>query len=170
VRNWRPATAILSIVLACSPASAISLKKDSERKRAPDFELKDSAGRTVRLSDYEGKVVLLDFWATWCAPCKSSIPWFNELSQRYAEAGLEILGVAMDEGGWSTVKPFMEQMRIVYPILLGNPRVAYLYGDVESLPLAFFIDRNRRVAAIHLGPAKRKDFEKTIQALLELRR
>jgi peroxiredoxin len=160
--------AIIAVMtLGVGAASAISLKKEAERKRAPDFELKDAEGKVVRLSDYAGKVVLLDFWATWCGPCKSSIPWMIELSEKYKADGFAVIGVSMDEDGWPAVKPFMEKMKITYPILLGNKRVAYLYGDVEALPLAFFVDRNQRVAAIHPGAASRKEFEKTVQALLE---
>jgi thiol-disulfide isomerase/thioredoxin len=129
--------------------------------------LKNAEGKIVRLSDYSGKVVLIDFWATWCGPCKSSIPWINELSEKYREDGLAVIGISMDEDGWAAVKPFMEQMRMTYPVVMGNKRVAYLYGDVESLPVAFFVDRKQRVAVIHLGPASRKDFEKAIRTLLE---
>ena len=159
---------LLLAAIIPSSAFAITLKKETERKRAPDFELKDSQGRAVRLSEYTGKVVLLDFWATWCTPCKSAMPWLNELSAKYEAEGFAVLGISMDEDGWSVVKPFIEKMEIRYPVVLGNKRVAYLYGDVEALPLAFFVDRNQRVAAIHLGPAGRKEFEKTIRALLAL--
>jgi peroxiredoxin len=157
---------LATVSLLVNPAAAITLKKTAERKRAPDFELKDRNGKIVRLSDYAGKVILLDFWATWCGPCKSSIPWFNELYNKYGPEGLVVLGISMDEDGWTAVKPFMEKLPITYPVLLGNKRVAYLYGEVDSLPLAFFVDRNQRVAAIHLGAPSKKDFEKTIKALL----
>jgi peroxiredoxin len=158
---------ILITALACACLPAITVKKEAERKRAPGFELTDAEGKPVRLSDYAGKVVLLDFWATSCGPCKKSIPWMIELADKYRDAGLAVVGVSMDEEGWTVVKPFVEQMKITYPILLGTKRVGYLYGDVDALPLAFFIDRNQRVAAIHLGAANRKDVEKTIQLLLE---
>ena len=157
---------LATVSLLVNPAAAITLKKTAERKRAPDFELKDRNGKIVRLSDYAGKVILLDFWATWCGPCKSSIPWFNELYNKYGPEGLVVLGISMDEDGWTAVKPFMKKLPITYPVLLGNKRVAYLYGEVDSLPLAFFVDRNQRVAAIHLGAPSKKDFEKTIKALL----
>ena len=149
------------------PLPAITLKSEAARKKAPNFELKDGDGRVVHLSDYAGKVVLLDFWATWCGPCKSAIPWFNELSKKYKADGLEVVGISMDEEGWQVVKPFMEKMEIAYPILMGNKRTAYLYGDVDALPVAFFVDRNQRVAAIHLGAANRKEFEKTLKLLLD---
>jgi cytochrome c biogenesis protein CcmG/thiol:disulfide interchange protein DsbE len=148
------------------PAFAIKLKDEKERKKAPQFELKDRDGKVVRLSDFAGKVVLLDFWATWCGPCKSTIPWFNELTAQYGPQGFAVIGVSMDGDGWPVVAPFMDKMEMKYTVLLGDQRVKYLYGDVEQLPLAFFIDRNGKVAGIHLGPPSRKDLEKAIKALL----
>ena len=167
MRGGLVAAVIAWTVQSATPAGAISLKKEGQRKRAPDFELQDTQGNTVRLSAYKDKVVLLDFWATWCTPCKAAMPWMNELSTKYAGDGLVVLGISMDTGGWPVIKPFTEKMQITYPILLGTPRVAYLYGDVDSLPLAFFVDRSQRVAGIHLGAASRKDFEKTIRLLLD---
>jgi peroxiredoxin len=148
------------------PAYGITLKKVPERKKAPDFELKDSEGRTVHLSDYRGKVVLLDFWATWCIPCKAEIPWLEELHKKYEAEGLAVVGISMDREGWPVVRPFLEKKGVTYPILLGNPRVAYLYGDVDALPVAFFVDREQRVAAIHPGAASRKQVESLVKALL----
>jgi thiol-disulfide isomerase/thioredoxin len=156
---------ITAILIAAAPA-AVSLKKEGERKKAPDFELKDGEGKSVRLSDYDGKVVLIDFWATWCGPCKAEMPWLNELSKRYQSEGLVVLGISMDDDGWTSVKPLIEKMGISYPIVKGNKRVAYLYGDVDALPVGFFVDRQQRVAAIHLGAASRKSFEQTIRTLL----
>jgi peroxiredoxin len=156
--------AVLILSACCS--FAIGVKKETDRKKAPDFEVNDAEGRTVRLSDYAGKVILLDFWATWCTPCKASVPWFNELQAKYSAEGFTVLGVSMDEKGWDVVKPFVEKMQIKYPVALGTKRIAYLYGDVDQLPLAFFIDRAGKVAAIHLGPAGKKEYEKVIRTLL----
>lgn len=167
MKTWAKNRAGALLFCIALTASAITLKKEEARKRAPEFELPDSSGKTVRLSDFNGKVVLLDFWATWCGPCKKSVPWMIELADKYREAGLVVVGVSMDDDGWLVVKPFIEQMKVTYPILLGTKRVAYLYGDSDTLPVAFFIDRQQRVGAIHLGAANRKDVEKTIQALLE---
>jgi len=158
---------IALLALSVSTQAAINVKKEGDRKRAPDFELKDAAGRVVRLSDYQGRVVLLDFWATWCGPCRQSMPWFNEVSEKYSASGLTVLGVSIDKDGWDVVKPFIEKMGIKYPIVVSSARVLYLYGDVESVPLAFLIDRNQRVAAIHPGEASRKDFERALKTLLD---
>ena len=159
--------ALSLIAISAVPAFAVSLKKEGDRKNAPAFELKNAQGQLVKLSDYKGKVVLIDFWATWCLPCKASMPWINELSKQYKDQGVEVLGISMDEDGWEVVKPFVEQMKVEYPIVLGNKRVGYLYGEVDNLPVAFFIDRNQKVAGIHLGAATRKQFESTLQQLLK---
>lgn len=157
---------ITALLTAASAEAAVKLKRESLRKHAPDFELRDESGKLVRLSDFQGRVVLLDFWATWCVPCKAAIPWLNELQTKYREAGLEVIGVSMDEGGWEVVKPFADKMRIGYPVVIGTKRVAYLYGEVKNLPIAFFVDRQHRVAAIHVGAASRREFESAIKLLL----
>jgi peroxiredoxin len=101
-------------------------------KAAPNFTLKDADGRNVSLSDYKGKVVLLNFWATWCGPCKLEIPWFVEFEQKYKDRGFAVLGVSMDEDGWEVVKPYLAKTKVNYRILLGNDDVAKLYGGVDS--------------------------------------
>ena len=146
--------------------AAASLKKEKDRKRAPDFELKDPAGNIIRLSDYKGKVLLLNFWATWCVPCKTEIPWFIELASKYESEGLGVVGISMDEEGWAVVKPFVEKTGINYPVVLGSQRTAYLYGDIEALPVTFLVDRRQRVAAIHAGLARKQDLDNQIQKLL----
>src|SRR5437588_9325940 len=96
----------------CSPSKPVkaAVKPDSERHTAPDFALKDADGKVVRLSDYKGKVVLLDFWATWCGPCKMEIPWFMDFERQHKHEGFSVLGVSMDEDGWDAVKPFVNQL------------------------------------------------------------
>ncbi|MBZ5584209.1 MAG: TlpA family protein disulfide reductase [Acidobacteriia bacterium] len=146
---------------------AASVKPDHERKPAPDFALKDADGRTVRLSDYHGKVVLLDFWATWCDPCKFEIPWFMDMQRRQKDRGFAVLGVSMDDAGWETVKPFVTRMGVNYRVLMGNDEAAQLYGGVDALPTTFLIDRQGRIAAVHVGLGNRKDFEDGVEQLLE---
>ena len=139
----------------------------TDRKPAPDFTLKDSEGRAVRLSDLRGKVVLLNFWATWCQPCAMEIPWFVEFQQQYKARGLEVVGVSMDEDGWTAVKPYIARHNINYRMLLGNDSVSQLYGGVDSLPTTFLIDRAGRIAgAPYVGLAGKNEYLHEIQNLL----
>ena len=146
-------------------SAAVSTKPDKDRKPAPEFELKDADGKTVRLSDYKGKVVLLDFWATWCGPCKIEIPWFIEFERQYKDKGFAVIGVSMDEEGWTVVKPFVSDLAINYRVLQGNDSTADLYGGVNALPTTFLIDREGRVAWKHEGLAGKDDFEDRIKTL-----
>jgi thiol-disulfide isomerase/thioredoxin len=153
-------------LLACTTLDAEFIRNEARRKRAPEFELKDASGSTIKMSDYKGKVVLLDFWATWCVPCRTEIPWFMEFAEKYKQDGLEVLGVSMDKDGWPVVNPYLETMKVNYPVVLGNKRVAYLYGDIDGLPVTLLIDRSQRVAGIHVGLAKKKEIEDQIKRLL----
>jgi peroxiredoxin len=144
-----------------------AVKGDKDRKIAPDFTLKDSDGKTVRLSDYKGKVVLLDFWATWCGPCKIEIPWFMEFEQQFKDKGFAVLGVSMDEDGWGAVKPYLDRLKVNYRIVLGNDKVGDQYGGVDSLPTTFLIDRQGRIASMHVGlTGGKEDFKNDIANLL----
>jgi peroxiredoxin len=143
-----------------------AVKAESERKPAPDFNLKDADGKAVKLSDYKGKVVLLNFWATWCGPCKIEIPWFMDFEQTYKDKNFAVLGVSLDEDGWDSVKPYIQQKKINYRVMVGTEKVAELYGDVDSLPTTFLIDREGRVAAIHVGLVSKSDYLHDINDLL----
>ena len=161
--------AVVVMLSGCNsskPVSAANAKAEKERKAAPEFELKDADGKTVRLSDYKGKVVLLDFWATWCGPCKIEIPWFIEFERSYKDKGFAVIGVAMDEEGWTIVKPFISELAINYRILQGSDATAALYGGVDALPTTFLIDRSGKIAATHVGLTGRDDFEDGIKKLI----
>jgi cytochrome c biogenesis protein CcmG/thiol:disulfide interchange protein DsbE len=147
--------------------SAAAVKPNKERKAAPDFALKDADGKLVHLSDYRGKVVLLDFWATWCSPCRLEIPWFMEIQRKNKDKGFEVLGVAMDDEGWEAVKPFLQELSVNYRIVMGNDATAQAYGGVDALPTTFLIDRDGKIAAIHVGLASKKDFEDGVEELLQ---
>ncbi len=160
--------AILGLV-ACSPAppSRPLLKETAQRKQAPDFALKDAGGKVVHLADYRGKVVVLDFWATWCNPCVVEIPWFQEFQRKYKDRGFAVLGVSMDDDGWKVINPFVREKKINYRIVLGDDKTGDQYGGLEALPTTFVIDRNGRIAAVHVGLTGKKDFEDAIEKLLE---
>jgi cytochrome c biogenesis protein CcmG/thiol:disulfide interchange protein DsbE len=142
------------------------VKPEKDRKMAPEFDLKDAMGRTVKLSDYKGKIVLLNFWATWCGPCKLEIPWFIEFEQTYKDKGFAVLGVSMDEEGWEIVRPYIEKAKINYRMVIGNDSVATLYGGVDSLPTSFVIDKEGRIAAIHVGLVSKSSYQNDINQLL----
>jgi cytochrome c biogenesis protein CcmG/thiol:disulfide interchange protein DsbE len=142
------------------------VKAVSSRKPAPDFSLKDPDGKVVRLADYRGKVVLLNFWATWCGPCKIEMPWFIEFERRYKDRGFAVIGVSMDEEGWPVVKPFITNMAVNYRVVQGDDTTAELYGGVEALPTSFLIDREGRIAQTLVGLHGRDEFDHGIQELL----
>ncbi len=162
--------AALSLMLwACSTGSSSapnSVKPEAQRRRAPDFALRDADGKLVRLSDYRGKVVLLNFWATWCGPCKLEIPWFIEFERQHKDKGFAVLGVSMDEDGWEVVKPFIRRLGVNYRVLMGDDEVARLYGGVDALPTSFLIDRQGRVAGVHVGLVSRRSYERDLAQLL----
>jgi peroxiredoxin len=144
-----------------------AVKPDKDRKTAPEFALKDSNGQTVHLADYKGKVVLLDFWATWCGPCKVEIPWFIEFEQQFKDRGFAVLGVSMDEDGWDAVKPYIEDHKINYRVMLGNEQLSDIYGGLDSLPTTLLIDRQGKIASVHIGLSLGKEeFRDDIDHLL----
>ncbi|MGB9605142.1 MAG: peroxiredoxin family protein [Bryobacteraceae bacterium] len=163
------ALALALILSACSPGAnpaRSSVKPEGHRRKAPDFTLRDADGKLVRLSDYRGKVVLLNFWATWCPPCRLEIPWFIEFQRQHQHRGLVVLGISMDEDGWEVVRPFIQRLGVNYRILLGDDTVAQLYGGVESLPTTFLIDREGRIASVHIGLVSKSRYERDLAELL----
>ncbi len=118
---------------------------------APNFTLAELEGRTVRLSDYRGDVVLLDFWATWCGPCRMSIPHLIELQNEYADDGFTVLGVSLDRAGRDVVSRFVEKAGINYPVVMGTGAVQEAYGGIRSIPTAFLIDRDGYVVKMIQG-------------------
>ena len=160
---------VTSLLVGCFSVpryARTGLSVAGERKPAPDFILRDANGVALRLSDFKGKVVVLNFWATWCGPCKIEIPWFIEFETIYKNRGFAVLGVSMDDDGWQAVKPFLREKAVNYRVLLGDDPVARAYGSVESLPTTFLIDREGRIAAEHVGLAGKSTYEGQILGLL----
>lgn len=143
-------------------ASQIPLLGDT----APAWELKDVKGNPVKLSDFKGKVVILDFWATWCPPCRAEIPHFIGLQDKYGKQGLVIVGVSVDEGGPEVVSSFVKANKINYPIVLGNLDVAQKYDATDGIPTTFVIDRKGNIVSKHLGFTKPDIFESEIKSAL----
>ncbi len=119
-----------------------------------------------KLSDFKGKVVVLNFWATWCPPCRREIPDFVALQKQYADKGLVIIGVSLDEDGAAVVKPFASKMGINYPVVMGDQKTAAAYGGIQVVPTTFIFDKSGKIAAQHEGGADRATFEAEIKPLL----
>jgi len=132
----------------------------------PNFVLPGPDGEFIHFSSYRGKVVLLNFWATWCPPCRAEIPWFVEFERAYGQRGFAMIGVSMDEGGWKTVQPFRKAQGIQYALGLGYEALARQFGGVESLPETLLIDTNGKIAAKYTGGVSRDKYERAILALL----
>jgi peroxiredoxin len=161
-----PTLLAAGILMASEPSgSAAPLLPASQRKLAPEFSLQDSFGKTVSLKDYRGKVVLLDFWATWCHGCKLEIPWFAELSRKYGNKGVAVVGVSLDSDGWKVVKPFIKTTHIPYQIVLGNDNVIKAYG-IENMPDTFLIDREGRIAMVYNGMVDKQNVDDNLRAML----
>ena len=155
----------LGLYLFARP-SRVRQRVSAERTLAPDFSLPQLTGQQLSLSGYRGKVVLLDFWATWCDPCREEIPHFVELQNRYGGQGLQIIGVSMDDGP-EPVRDFCQRFKMNYPVVMGNAKIGELYGGVLGLPIAFVIARDGRIFAKHAGATGIPVFEKEIQMLLQ---
>jgi peroxiredoxin len=150
------------------------LKAPASRTPAPGFALQDAPGKILRLSEYRGRVVLLDFWATSCGGCVQEIPMFIEVTKAYKRRGLEAIGVSEDiayadlkdaDEAWRRVTPFVRERKIPYPIVMGDSRVTADY-DIKALPLTYLIDKKGRVAATYLGVVERANLESNIKALV----
>jgi peroxiredoxin len=155
-------------------AATDTLLPQNQRKTAPEFSLTDADGKQIDLAGYRGKVVLLDFWATWCGGCKLEIPWYMEFDTKYKPQGLAVIGVSMDEDGWKAVKPFLAQKRdpetggntaMKYPVVIGNDTLAKDY-NLTSMPMTLLIDREGKIALSHTGVVSKDDFENHIRELL----
>jgi cytochrome c biogenesis protein CcmG/thiol:disulfide interchange protein DsbE len=162
-------TVAVSLLLAFALLTIGCTKRTAKnRKAAPEFSLKDANGQTVHLADYRGKVVVLDFWATWCGPCKIEIPWFMEFETQFKDQGFAVLGVSMDEDGWAVIKPYVRDRKMNYRILLGDDKISTSYGGLDALPTTLLIDREGNIASVHEGVSMGKEeFKNAIVQLLD---
>lgn len=146
------------------PVRAMLQPRD-QRRPAPEFALRDGAEKKIELKDFRGRVVLLDFWATWCHGCVQEMPWFVEFHDKYGQKGLTVIGVSMDEDGWKEIKPFLERTKVPYRIVLGDAVAGKRYG-IAGLPDTFLIDRQGRIAASYAGLVDKDDVERNLRVLL----
>ena len=137
----------------------------ASRGAAPQFSLPDAKGAPVKLTDYKGKVVLLNFWATWCHGCVEEIPWFIDFQQKYKDQGLVVVGLSQDDG-WGAVNDYVAAKKVNYPVLLDTKHVSDDY-DLGGMPMSVLIDRSGRIAAKHVGVVDRSATEAEIKSLLQ---
>lgn len=161
-RRAAPLGVVLAIALSACRGAPVS----PSVKSAPDFTLKDVQGNVFHLSDAKGTVRLVDFWTTWCAPCREEIPLFKDLHAAYGSKGFMVVGIAMDDEGLEKVRPFVDEEKLPYLTLIGDESVATSFGGVVGFPTKFLVDREGRIVDSWVGPVPRAVLEKKIQALL----
>ena len=173
---FRPAVLALAAVALAAPFAFAEDKKEAEAEApvvAPDFSAATTAGKELKLSDYKGKVVILDFWATWCPPCRAEIPSFVDLAKEHAKDGLVVIGISLDQDP-EKLKAFLEENHVEYPVVLdGDHAISTLYREVpgteglEGIPTTLIIDRAGMVRKVLVGGHEKEAFEELIAPLLK---
>ena len=162
----------LAASLAITPSARSAPPEDAmnvpANVAAPNWELKDLDGKTVRSSDFRGKIVILDFWATWCEPCRAEIPGLVALQKEYAPQELVVIGASVDDSDVSTVKQFTEKLGMNYPVALADEQMQQTFGGIEAIPTTFIIDRTGRIVKKDFGFTSKDEFEQEIKPLLNL--
>jgi peroxiredoxin len=159
------ATAIYTVFIFSSPR-ATGENTTAPASPAPDWSLKDLDGKIIHSSDFKGKVVILDFWATWCGPCHEEIPGFIALQKQYGDQGLTVVGASVDEGGVAAVKKFADDLGMNYPVGLADDKLQTAFGGIDVIPATFVIDRQGNIVKKHIGFTDKSEFETEIKELL----
>ncbi len=150
---------LLALVLLAGPAGAAD-------SHAPAFSVKSVDGRTIRYADLRNHPLIVDFWATWCAPCRASLPHLNEVSTRYARQGLTVVGMSVDETGPAPVKRFASQLGVHFPIAMANDDVLDAYGPIRVIPTTFFINRKGEIVRRVVGYIDGETMESYVREIL----
>lgn len=150
-----------------SAATSRPGQADMVGRQAPDFALRNLDGKEVKLADLKGKVVILDFWATWCGPCVKEIPHFIELYKQYKEQGFEMVGISTDRDGVGVVKSFVKKHKINYSILMADGKVQQAYGEIRAIPTTFIMDKSGKIQRQYIGYRDKAVFEADIKAILQ---
>jgi len=150
-----------------APSATANAAAGWQGKAAPDFALQSIDGKTIHLSDYRGKAVLLNFWATWCQPCKIEMPWFEELQRQYGPSGLQVVGVSVDDDATpEDLAKFAKDLGVNYPILIGKENVEDAYGGLQFLPATLYIDRDGKIVDKVFGLKGRGEIEDGIKKIM----
>jgi len=147
-------------------SSAGQTNQTESNQLAPGWELPDLDGKAIHSTDFKDQVVVLDFWATWCPPCRAEIPDFIELQHKYAAQGLTVIGISVDQSDLKTVKSFAQKMGINYPVVLADNKIVDTFGGIDGLPTTFIINRTGHIVEQHLGFTPPITIEKDVKALL----
>jgi len=157
---------LILVFFSCAKAEKLG-NSDENYPLAPQFSLEDLKGNTIALSDLEGKVIFLNFWATWCSPCRVEIPDFVESYKENKDKGLEILGVSVDRAGTKSLLGFVEEFKINYPVALATPKIVNDYQPGRFIPVTIIIDKKGKIRHKHIGPMDKKTLEKYFFKLIE---
>ena len=154
----------IAIFAALLMVSATASAQGNEK--APNFALKNSGGKTLVLDTLAKDLVVVNFFATWCGPCKAEIPGFLKVYDKYREKGLEIIGISLDQKGWKVLRPFIKKYKMSYPVVLDNGSVAREYGGVRAIPTTFFVDQKKNIARKHVGYLSAEQLEKIVSDMI----